>query len=197
MNVTQFTTQFTFVQTQVTNPSGGGLTFTIQDVGPTAVGSYQDGLGYAGIGRSVAIKFDLYDNDGEGVNSTGIFTDGRDPTVRQAGLSTSFPDKSVNLNGTGIDLHSQHPFQVTLSYNGSTLSETIRDTDTGVSFTTSYTVDLSLILGSSTAWVGFTGSTGGYTAAQEIQSWQGASPRRRLPSPLPAGSRSRLRNRPP
>ena len=37
IDIGQFTTQFVFAQTQVTNPSGGGLTFTIQNVAPTAV----------------------------------------------------------------------------------------------------------------------------------------------------------------
>src|SRR5438067_745294 len=61
-DITQFMTQFAFVDTNFTNPSGGGLTFTIQNVGPNAVGSSAYGLGYAGIGSSVAIKFDLFDN---------------------------------------------------------------------------------------------------------------------------------------
>ena len=50
------------------------MTFTIQNTGLTALGPAGGGLGYgpdppggaAGIGKSVAIKFDLYDNDGEG-----------------------------------------------------------------------------------------------------------------------------------
>jgi hypothetical protein len=174
-DITQFSTQFTFVQNQFSTPSGSGLTFTIQNVASTALGAYGDGLGYRGINNSVAIKFDIFDNAGEGPNSTGIFTDGRNPTVRQIGLPSQFPDESINLTaiGSGIDLHSGHTFQVTLSYSGGTLGETIRDLNTGVSFQTSYSVDIASIIGSNTAFLGFTGSTGTFTSTQGIQTWQG------------------------
>jgi hypothetical protein len=173
-DITQFTTMFTFVQTAVTSPSGGGLTFTIQNVSPTAVGTNQDGLGYAGINNSVAIKFDLFDNANQvPYSATGIFTDGRDPTDRQPGLPSQFPDMSVNLAGTGIDLHSGDTFRVTLTYNGSSLGETIFDLNTGISFSTAYSVNIPSIVGSNTAFVGFTGSSGGFTAMQNIQTWQG------------------------
>jgi len=34
-----------------------------------------------GIATSVAVKFDLYDNSGEGTNSTGIYVNGASPTM--------------------------------------------------------------------------------------------------------------------
>jgi hypothetical protein len=60
-----------------------------------------------------------------------------------------------------------------MTYNGTILSETITDNSSGASFSTSYTVDIPTIVGGSTAFVGFTGATGGLTAVQDIQSWQG------------------------
>jgi Bacterial lectin len=79
-NIAQFTTQFTFVQAMGTDPTGGGLTFIIEadPRGPAALGPASSGLGYGpdtpgeppGITNSVAIKFDLYDNFGEGNSST-------------------------------------------------------------------------------------------------------------------------------
>src|SRR5206468_3861323 len=83
--------------------------------------------------RSLAIKFDLYNNSGEGINSTGIFTGGRSPTLRQPGLAPGFPDTSISLDGTGVDLHNGHVFTATLSYDGTTLTETIKDTVAGTS----------------------------------------------------------------
>src|SRR5208282_4244937 len=59
VNIQAFTTNFTF---QLSNPAADGITFTIQNVGPTALGGAGEGLGYAGIGKSVAVKFDLYNN---------------------------------------------------------------------------------------------------------------------------------------
>ena len=92
VNVQSFTTNFTF---QLSNPAGNGITFTIQNVGPSALGSSGAGLGYARHRQSVAIKFELYNSAGEGPDSTGLYIDGAMPTV-----------PAIYLTGTGIDLHS-------------------------------------------------------------------------------------------
>ena len=63
VNIQAFTTDFIF---QLSNPIADGITFTIQNNGPTALGQSGGGLGYAGIGKSIAIKFDLHNNAGEG-----------------------------------------------------------------------------------------------------------------------------------
>jgi hypothetical protein len=175
VDVTHFSTTFTFLLTNHTDPFADGITFTIQasPSGAGALGQNGSGMGYQGIPNSVAIKFDLYNSSGEGTNSTGIFTNGRPPTVRQPGLDSQFPDMSVSLDGTGIDLHSRDPMQATLSYDGSTLTESIRDTVTGATFTQTYSVNIPSIIGSHTAYVGFTGATGGLAATQDIQTWQG------------------------
>src|SRR5262249_5550522 len=82
-------------------------------------------------------------------------------------------DKSgaIDMGPSGIVLVSNHPLQVTLSYDGTTLTETVQDTVTRASFTHAYTVDLATAIGSGTAYVGFTGSTGGETAIQQIRTW--------------------------
>ena len=69
INVQSFTTDFSF---QLTNPVADGFTFTIQGNNPTALGSSGGNLAYAPIGKSVAVKFDLYNGAGEGPNSTGL-----------------------------------------------------------------------------------------------------------------------------
>jgi hypothetical protein len=139
---------------------GGGLGYGSDHVG-----------GPLGLPRSLAIKFDIYNNSGEGINSTGIFTNGRSPTVRDPALGPGFPDASVDLTGTGIDLHSSDPFQVNLTYDGTTLTETITDTVTHATFTTSYVVNIPGLLGSDVGYMGFTGGTGGLTAVQDVTSW--------------------------
>jgi hypothetical protein len=176
VDVTQFNTTFTFVLSMgSTIPIADGITFTIQasQRGPTALGVNGSGLGYENIPYSVAIKFKLFNVTGEGLNSTGIFSDGRIPTVRQPGLGSEFPDESISLDGTGIDLHSQDPMRVTLAYDGSTLTENIQDTVRGAKFTQSYSVNIPSIIGSNTAFVGFTGATSGLAAVQDIQTWTG------------------------
>jgi hypothetical protein len=136
------------------------LTFTIQGNDPTALGGSGGALGYGGIANSVAIKFDLFDNAGEG-NSTGLYVNGASPTVQG----------SVNLNGTGIDLHSGHDFSVTLGFDGSALSETITDLTTKVSVSHLYAVDIPTLVSGSTGFVGFTASTGSATTNADILSW--------------------------
>jgi hypothetical protein len=167
LGVTNFTTAFTFRMHDGTSFMADGMSFIIQGVSPTAVGGAGGGLGYVGIPNSVAVKFDLFDNQGEGFNSTGLFFNGDFP-----GLPSQAGEASIDLSGTGIDLHSQHPFRVTLSYSGTTLTETITDTQTGASFTTSYTgVNIAALVGSDVAYVGFGGGTGGLTTVADIQTW--------------------------
>ena len=54
------------------------FTFAIQGSAPTALGGLGGALGYAGMTNSVAVKFDIYDNAGEGTNSTGLYLNGAD-----------------------------------------------------------------------------------------------------------------------
>jgi hypothetical protein len=179
VGVDNFTSTFNFKVTPGTAPMADGFAFVIQGDGPAALGPPGGGLGYGadtvgvggGLARSLAIKFDLFNNSGEGTNSTGIFTGGRSPTIRQPGLGAGFPDTSIDLTGTGIDLSSGHPFAVTLSYDGTTLTEAIRDTVTSATFTTTYAVNIPGLVGSDVGYMGFTGGTGGLSAVQDILSW--------------------------
>ena len=157
INVQSFTTDFSF---QLTNPNADGFTFTIQGNKPTAIGSPGGNLAYAGIGKSIAVKFDLYNGAGEGPNSTGLYMNGAVPTV-----------PAITLGG-GVNLHSGNPFNVHITYNGTTLTMTITDaTVPSRTFTANWTVNIPSIIGGNTAFVGFTGATGGATAIQELISW--------------------------
>lgn len=158
VDVTGFSTQFSF---QLTNAQADGFTFTIQGIGPTALGALGGDLGYAGIGSSVAVKFDLYNNNGEGVDSTGLYTGGAHP--QNIG--------SIDLTPTGIDLHSGHVFAADLEYDGATLTVKLTDTTTNATATETYPVSIPTQVGGNTAYVGFTGGTGGLTAVQDIINW--------------------------
>jgi hypothetical protein len=165
VNVQQFTNDFTF---QLTTPNADGFTFTIQNTGATALGPSGGGLGYgpdntggaAGIGKSVAVKFDLYNNAGEGVDSTGEYANGVSPT-------TPF----VDMTSSGVNLHSGDVMSVHMTYNGTTLTMTLTDATAGKIFSQSWTVNIPTTVGGNTAFVGFTGGTGGSTATQEIITW--------------------------
>jgi hypothetical protein len=72
----------------------------------------------------------------------------------------------------GVNLHSGNTFKVHLNYDGTTLIMTITDTlNTSQTFTTWWPINIPSTVGASTAFVGFTGGTGGATAIQEIITW--------------------------
>ena len=157
VSISAFTTNFSF---QLSNPNADGITFTIQGVGPTALGGDDPNLGYGGIKNSVAIKFDINNNAGEGNDSTGMDLNGAIPTV-----------PAIILTNTGINLQSGHQMNVQITYNGQNLNMTITDTVTLASWSHSWPINIPAQIGASTGYVGFTASTGGAAANQEIISW--------------------------
>ena len=155
--ISAFTTDFTF---QLSNPVADGITFTIQGVGPTALGGNNKNLGYGGIKNSVAIKFDINNNTHEGNDSTGMYLNGATPTV-----------PAIHLDSTGINLQSGHQMNVQMTYDGQNLNMTITDAVTLASWSHSWPINIPAQIGASTGYVGFTASTGGAVANQEIISW--------------------------
>jgi hypothetical protein len=198
--ITSFAMQFTF-RIGPFDPIADGMAFVIQSNGADALGSGGGGLGYGRdidpeleprvgevIPNSVAIKIDFWNNHSETDNSTGLFTNGRTPTIPKKGwLSCDasgcnplvLPDTLVPLDkrlvvegGSGIDFHSNHVFSMDLIYDGITLTEIITDTVTQATVTVSYLVDIPSVVAGKTANVGFTGATGGVNAEQDVLSWR-------------------------
>jgi len=167
VNVSNFTTNFTF---QLTSAQADGFTFTIQNssAGATALSTFGGGLGYGpytltgtpGISNSVAVKYDLYNNNGEGTDSTGLYTNGASPTT-----------PATDMTSSGVILSSGDIMAVQITYNGATLAMTITDTSLNKTFTTSWPINIPQTIGGNTAYVGFTGGTGGETAIQNIKTW--------------------------
>ncbi len=157
VNVQSFTSNFTF---QLTSATADGFTFTIQN-NDYISGYSGDYLGYGpNFTKSLAIKFDLYNNAGEGTDSTGLYTDGAIPTV-----------PALDMTSSGVNLHSGDSMAVHLVYDGTTLSMTVTDLTTNASYTTSGAINIPSIVGGDTAYVGFTGGTGGSSAIQNILTW--------------------------
>jgi len=157
--VSTFATDFTF---QLTNAVADGFTFTIQNDPKSvrALGYGGGGLGYQSIQNSVALKFDIYNNAGEGTDSIGVYTNGAAPTV-----------PATDLTPSGLVLKSGDLFHAYLVYNGTVLTVTLTDTVTGVVSSNQFTVDIRSAVSGSSAYVGFTAGTGAYTAIQEITGW--------------------------
>ena len=160
VNVKAFTTDFTIQISPAAANATDGMTFAIQNQGLTAHGGMGGSLGYEGVKPSVAVKFDTFNNSGEGVNSTGFYTNGAAPTM-----------PATDLTPSGVNLHSGHPFHVHLTYDGATLTLTLTDTVTKASFTAAKAIDIPGTVGSNTAFVGFTAGTGGTVSTQEIVNW--------------------------
>lgn len=190
VNVQSFTTVFTM---QETSASANGMTFAIQNSpsayksnsaaaswsgGPNVIGGSQSAMGYggqqitggsAGILNSIAVAFDLYNVP----NSVGLYTNGATPTGSQ-----------VAITG-GLNIASGHPIQVTLTYSGTTLSLSMLDTVNSDTFSYSWTVNIPSVVGGNTAYVGFTGATGGGFANQYVQAWTYAGSGQTSTAPAP------------
>jgi len=167
---TRFTVRLGFIDQ---NNMADGFTFTVQAVGPEALGSPGSGLGYAvdpmdqtqtgaRIPRSVAVAFNVVDN------TVSIWRDG-----------AKGGPWSHDLGTNGIALNSGHPLSVELIFDDGarTLVITVRNPDTPTPTTGPLTInniDLPsfLKLGAPPlAFVGFTGGTGAKSAEQTILDW--------------------------
>jgi hypothetical protein len=162
----EFTTDFNF---QLLNAKGGGITFVIQNAGRSAIGPGGSGLGYGasqpggtgGMAKSVAIKFDVYNNDGEGTDSTGLYTNGASPTIPASDMTAS-----------EVTLRSGHVLHAHITYDGENLTLTLTDTVTLAAFSKTWAVNIPSAVGATTAYVGFTSSFGGgLSMTSDILNW--------------------------
>src|SRR6476620_6203292 len=105
VHVQAFQTSFVFRLEGEPGRLGDGFTFALSGAKPAGPGAAGGGLGYQGITDSVAVKFDLVDNAGEGTDSIGVFTGGADPTT-----------PAVPLDGAPVHLHAGHPPPADVAY---------------------------------------------------------------------------------
>ena len=77
------------------------------------------------------MKFDIWPS----VSTTGIYSNGADPSDN--------PPSSIDMAPSGINLHNGHIFNVSFTYDGATLHQTVTDaTDvTHPTFTHDYAID--------------------------------------------------------
>jgi hypothetical protein len=145
-----------------------GIAFLVQTEGPRALGGWGGGLGYRGIRKSVAVEFDTFQNPTDPNNNHLAVVLAGNPDVHAAVGTPSIP-----LYGL--------PFDARVVYDASTneLSVYVKSLRAGATeqLVLMHTVDLAAQAGGSSAWVGFTGSTGTSLSKQDIYSWsvQGAS----------------------
>ena len=165
VDVRAFHTSFVFRQDGEPAQKGDGFTFALTGTPDQPAGRAGGGLGYAGLTDSVAIKFDLVDNAGEGVNSVGLYTGGADPTPRP---SDWMRRRSTCRAGTRSG--------PTSPTTGPILTLTLTDmTAPDQPWTHQFPVNIPAAVGSPTGYVGFTAGTGALFAEQAIDSWTFAS----------------------
>jgi hypothetical protein len=160
-----FSTEFTFQIPQSTGADG--FAFVIQGNSPTTLGAAGGGLGYFGMPKSLAVKFDTFPR----VNQTGVYVNG-----------------AMNDNGPdiGLELANGHVYKATIAYDADAEDDhdalTLRIDDvtdsTAPAFLETFTsdqngnaFDIDQIVGGDTAFIGFTGSTGGLGQQQLILDW--------------------------
>jgi hypothetical protein len=180
INVQAFTTNFEF---QLSTAQGNGFTFTIQNVGPTALGGPSAGLGYQDIQKSVGVKFNFYNYQNEGSDSTGVYTDGQPPVL-----------PTVDISSSGIQLGSGDSIQAQIMYDGTNLTLNLLDLVTNDKFTMTQAINIPQVVGGNSAYVGFTGGSGGLSSSQKLLTWTYAT--QALPPMFapPAGPYSAVQN---
>ena len=163
-SVGSFSTYFKFQITQSAGTQGGGdgLVFVLQNTGPKAIGS---GMGYSGMGKSLGIEFDTFQNNGNkdiDGNHIGIDSNGNLRSLVSTSAPTSF--NNGNIWNAWID------------YDGTTRNMQVRVSQTDIRPTAaalSYSLYLPSIVNPSSLYVGFTSGAGNKEkGTHEILSWK-------------------------
>jgi uncharacterized protein (DUF924 family) len=154
-----FTASFTYQVTTGTNPPADGFTFALQNQGPTALGGGGGGLAISGLSPSVALGVNIYPSSGGGAQGISTYVNGN----QLQNPYTSVAPVNLTLNNGP----SGNPIDFTLTYNASAATLTINLAEETTANTFSETipgVNIQSLLGSSAAFVGFTGATGSLDA---------------------------------
>ncbi len=148
-----------------TADGGDGLVFIIQGNGPTSIGTGGSGLGYSGIGRSVAVEIDNNQNTGDPTaNHLGILTNGN----VTAHLATFTP---------GWDLENESSHTVWVEYDGPLNQLRVYAAQGNVAQrpanpVMTATIDLPALVVGEQAWFGFSGATSSLNNNHDIESWR-------------------------
>jgi hypothetical protein len=165
-NINSFKAQFTYQMSGGLDANGNsnpadGMAFVIQERGPTALDGSGGCLAWCGISPSIAVALNIYGGRADGIIGTNVFFNGN--------LTFDCMGNPVYMDSTPVNLRSGDPIQVNLTYDGTTLTETLLDTITGDTNSFSYPIDLVTTLsGNTSAFVGFTAGTGGAHASQTV-----------------------------
>lgn len=153
-----FSARFEF---RISNPGGiqdgagvigaDGLTFVVHNdaQGHNALGSFGEGLGYAGIGNSIAVEFDTFKNTGNA----------SDVSSNHVGLNTGGSVVSIASTAVATPFDNDAKWTAWVDYNGTTLEVRVStDGVRPVEAVLQQNVNVGTLVGTS-AFLGFTGAT--------------------------------------
>jgi regulation of enolase protein 1 (concanavalin A-like superfamily)/mono/diheme cytochrome c family protein len=161
---TSFATRFVF-RMNGTGDGADGMTFVLQGNAATALGAAGGGEAYEGILKSLAIELDTYAGGTDpNANHIGVLTNG----VVSPHLSTATPTFDME-NGSSHTLWVDYdgPSDTLCVY----LVQGVSTTKPATPILTQTALKLANLVGPS-AWIGFTGATGGSTNTHEVLAWQ-------------------------
>jgi Legume lectin domain/PEP-CTERM motif len=171
----------TFFQFRITNPGGidpaDGIAFVVEP-GSNSVGGSGGGIGYQDIPNSLGVEFDTYNNgSGDhnssnhvGVDINGVLID--TPFAFPYGVTTCDFGSSTSYQRFGC-LSDGDLWSVWLDYDGTDLHIAFADNSTTRPADAINTpLNLPAILGTTTAFVGFTSATGAGRENHDIVDWQ-------------------------
>lgn len=162
--ISSFSAVFDF---RITSPGGfsdgtaagaDGITFVVQRTANNALGSFGSGIGYGGIGNSVAVEFDTFRN-----------TNLNDPSSNHIGINTNGSLTSLATVDVATPFDNGTRWTVWVDYNGTLLE--VRASQTGirpVEPTLTHTIDIAGTIGGTSAWIGFTAATGSAFGNHEL-----------------------------
>jgi len=156
-----FSTYFQFKISSTTAPADG-IAFIVYKNDTVQIGSYGEGIGYAGISNSIIVEFDTYCNGNLGDPSSphvAIMTNGNNSHSGQTAYTYSTLTSGSTIN-------------VWVDYNGSTGLVTVTyGTSTARGSGTTITRNVGTALVGQNVYMGFSSSTGGCKSLHEILKW--------------------------
>jgi Bacterial lectin/Caspase domain len=165
-----FTVEFRY---KITKSYGGGtngvrgadgFAFLIQNDGRCAIGSGGYGLGYDGIRNSLAVEFDLAQNqlqEDPNPPHIGIHTRGNEPNSTSEQAAVVPPVATVSLTD-------RRPHTVRITYIPGRLAVYLDDT---LELTAPVVLEDTIDLTDGKAWIGLTAATGTFTAQHDVSAF--------------------------
>jgi hypothetical protein len=175
-HINGFTANYEFSMNPGTGDPADGMTFIIQQNDPTspaALGGGGGAMGWNGLRNSFAVKFDNYPGQ---LNQIGVYQNGMDIT------DDASDPRNRNVPVSTFNFEAAQHFTVEMKYSdlAKNLAVTIDDVGNAATapLTYNFNVDIPTMVGgltgagnpngSATAYVGFTGATGGEAAEQDV-----------------------------